>query len=120
MGKKYYKNRGKRLSRYKTKADELKENSLLSLPNLQELHNQYRGDVFMCQLIFLANISQQTLEEFLGKVKDEVFRDQYMAIPSAKECLSAGMRAKKVKGIYYRIWGGSTAGKDKILRNRWK
>lgn len=111
----YFTHLRKRLPQYKTREDEYKENTLLSLPNLQELHNQYYGDLFMCQLIFLANISQQTLEEFLTKVKDEVFKDQYVAFPSSKECINAGFSAKKVTKIYYRIFGGTKAGKDRMF-----
>lgn len=60
----------------------------------QMLLQKYRGDEYMCRLIFLAAIGNNTLEDFLLKVRNEVQRDVKMAIPTAK-AINQAMRVHK-------------------------
>lgn len=45
----------------------------------------YTGDLFACQLIFLGAISQNTLNTFFQKVRDEIDTDQQIALPTERE-----------------------------------
>lgn len=58
------------------------------------LLEKHRGDEYMCRLIFLAAIGNNTLEDFLLKVRNEVHRDAKIAIPKAK-AINQAMRVYK-------------------------
>jgi hypothetical protein len=91
------------IGKKKTKKQiELLENNELTLEHLRALLNENRGDPYMCQILFLAAIGKEVVEEFFEKVRKEVTTEQYVAIPARKEVVSSNKRWKANSDpIYY-------------------
>jgi hypothetical protein len=54
------------------------------LDGLRHLQDKYRGDVYICRILFLASISEETLMDFIKKVREKTSRDTYLVKPNVK------------------------------------